>query len=263
LPVLLTTFSRNTKASQWRHQDPRETVHMLSSKLEDFLGKAFLVGISGWLLMYNCIGLVLQVKAPDRPDDFALILMARVVSLFFVAMVIALTLRRLPARSCARGWQPRAAAILGAVMLMLLIWLTPGTPPTGALIAANVLIVVGTLGSIYCLHFLGRSFAVLAAARELVTDGPYRHVRHPLYFAEGLTCMGIVISHWSWPAVLVGLAQLVVQFWRMQHEEAVLRAAFPEYEAYAQRVPMIVSLVRPAELGDLKDAEPVPTPAAI
>ncbi|MGL6043872.1 MAG: methyltransferase family protein [Sandaracinobacteroides sp.] len=236
---------------------------LISQKLEDFAGKAFLVGICSWLLVQHCVWLVAQLHAAERPDNFVLLAVSQVLSVLFVAMIIALTIRRLPARSNAAGLEPRAAAIAGTVLLMLLIWLPSGTPSTEALIAANVLIAVGTLGSIYCLHFLGRSFSMMASARELVTEGPYAHVRHPLYFAEALTCVGIVMAHGSWLAVLVGVAQLLVQFRRMQLEEKVLRDAFPDYEAYAARVPMIFALLRPADLSDLKGpaADTVPAQA--
>jgi protein-S-isoprenylcysteine O-methyltransferase Ste14 len=40
---------------------------------------------------------------------------------------------------------------------------------------------------------LGRSFSIMAEARRLVTSGVYRWVRHPLYLAEELAVIGIVL----------------------------------------------------------------------
>lgn len=213
---------------------------MISAKLEELLGKTLLLGVFGWTLIGQGKALAGQLMAPDRPDNFVLLLTAKVLSLLFVAMVIALTIRRLPPRQSAAGWEPRAAAIGGTFLLIVLIWLPMGTPSAAALVVANVLMLVGTAGSIWSLHYLGRSFAVLAAARALVTGGPYGIVRHPLYLTEAITMIGVVVMHWSWAAVLVGVAQMLLQYRRMQHEERILRDAFPEYEAYAERVPMVV-----------------------
>ena len=57
------------------------------------------------------------------------------------------------------------------------------------------MIVFGTLASVYCLYYLGRSFSIMACARELVTHGPYGVIRHPLYVAEAITVLGIIIAN--------------------------------------------------------------------
>lgn len=210
----------------------------LSPRMEDLLGKLLLLLAFGWAMLGQVKGLAASLHAAERPDTWGLTITSQLLSLFFVAMIIALTIRRLPARTSATGWEPRAAAIGGTFLLIVLVWLPMGTASAPVLVAANVLMAVGTLASLWCLHFLGRSFAVMASARELVTGGPYGLVRHPLYVAEAVTVLGVILAHWSLAAVLVGAAQFALQFRRMQHEERVLRAAFPEYEAYAARVPM-------------------------
>jgi protein-S-isoprenylcysteine O-methyltransferase Ste14 len=132
-------------------------------------------------------------------------------------------------------------AIAGTFALVLLAVLPPGGGGPMMKFAALVLMLVGTIFSIYCLHYLGRSFSIMASARELVTHGPYGVVRHPLYLAEGISTVGIVLLNWSVGAMLLGLAQMALQFRRMHNEEKVLRAAFP---VYAARVPMIVPGLR-------------------
>jgi protein-S-isoprenylcysteine O-methyltransferase Ste14 len=211
----------------------------LSPRAEDLLGKLLLLVAFGMALFSQVGALRALVLATERPDTWALKLSSQLLSLLFVGMIIALTIRRLPARTSASGWEPRAAAIGGTFLLIVLMWLPMGAASAPVLVTANVLMLVGTLGSLWCLHFLGRSFAVMASARELVTGGPYQLVRHPLYVAEAITVLGVVMAHWSLAAVLVGAAQFALQFRRMQHEERILREAFPEYDAYAQRVPMI------------------------
>ena len=87
---------------------------------------------------------------------------------------------------------------------------------------------------------LGRSFSVMAEARYLVTSGPYRFVRHPLYLAEELAVVGVFIQFASvWTALLLAL-QISFQLRRMHNEEAVLAATFPEYTAYQARTSRLI-----------------------
>ncbi len=209
----------------------------MSPQTEERIGKLLLLGAFGWLLIGKLRDVSLAIA---RHQSSPLAMTTQLLGLLFVTLVVVMTLRRLPARTSASGWAPRIDAILGTFLLILLAWAPPGDVPEAALALATALIVVGTAASIWCLHFLGRSFAVLAAARALVTRGPYGRVRHPLYLAEGITTIGIIVAHWSLPALAIGIAQFAFQFRRMQHEEAILRATFPEYADYARRVPMIM-----------------------
>jgi protein-S-isoprenylcysteine O-methyltransferase Ste14 len=44
---------------------------------------------------------------------------------------------------------------------------------------------------------LGRSFSVVPQARGLVRGGPYSFVRHPLYLAEEIALLGILLQFYS------------------------------------------------------------------
>jgi len=82
-----------------------------------------------------------------------------------------------------------------------------------------VLIITGASLSFAVLRWLGKSFSILAEARRLVTEGPYRVVRHPLYVCEGIATVGVmlqVISPW---ALLIVIAAWMVQYRRMINEE--------------------------------------------
>jgi protein-S-isoprenylcysteine O-methyltransferase Ste14 len=76
---------------------------------------------------------------------------------------------------------------------------------------------------------------MMAEARRLVTSGPYRFVRHPLYLAEELAIIGISMQFFSLSTALVLAVQIAFQLRRMYNEEAVLAESFPEYAAYQQR----------------------------
>jgi protein-S-isoprenylcysteine O-methyltransferase Ste14 len=81
----------------------------------------------------------------------------------------------------------------------------------------------------------------LAKNQALATAGPYAYVRNPLYLGTMLVAGGLAIASRS--AGLAGLFALVflcIYLPVMQLEEQHLRSLFPEYAAYAGRVPALV-----------------------
>jgi protein-S-isoprenylcysteine O-methyltransferase Ste14 len=76
---------------------------------------------------------------------------------------------------------------------------------------------------------------------RLITTGPYRIVRHPMYLASLLICAGIAITHNHWPnyAALAGFTLVVVVKARV--EERHLVGQFGEaYRDYRRRVKGLV-----------------------
>lgn len=212
---------------------------MNADKLEDIFGKALMLAIFAFVAVQNALGLVSKLPAEQISPFLALSALSQLFSLLFVGLVLWLTLSRLPPRQTASGIEPRVSAIAGTFLLFFLVYLPAGSAGFGVILLATVMILVGTLLSIYCLYYLGKSFSIMASARSLVSTGPYGIVRHPLYLAEAITVAGIVLAHWSPLAVLLGLSQMAFQVRRMFNEEAVLRSAFQEYGDYAARVPML------------------------
>lgn len=219
---------------------------MISERAEDLLGKGLLVFTFTYMSYEQFFAFAAVFAKHSRPEYWWLEVVARCVTLVFVAIVVVMTIRRLPARATAAGLEPRITAIAGTFILIFLAILPSAEAGIATRIVATTLVATGTILSIYCLHFLGRSFSVMATARELVTGGPYSRIRHPLYVAEAVTTLGIIMLNWSITAVALGLLQSVLQFRRMKYEESVLRSAFPEYETYAARVPMLIPRLRAA-----------------
>lgn len=221
----------------------------MNRKLEDNIGKTLMIIVFYVLTLLQIISIITLFKSPESVDRFWLVFISRSFSLIFLMMVVFFTIRRLPPKDSATGIEPRISSIIGTFALMALIVLPTGEVSDGFRILSTILIVTGTLLSIYCLRWLGRSFSIMATARKLVTGGPYGVVRHPLYLVEALTSIGVVISNWSIASVLVGVVHFAFQFRRMYNEEGVLRKTFPEYEQYAMQTPFIIPFSKRAPRG--------------
>jgi len=134
------------------------------------------------------------------------------------------------------------AAALIAQLAFLLIGLVAGSSGSGALlVAGDLMLGAGLLFAIASVAFLGRCFGVLPDVRGLVTRGPYRLVRHPLYLGELTAALGIVVGAQRWaPALAAWLVCLGLQLVRTKYEERSLRAEFPEYARYAARTKRLI-----------------------
>ena len=105
---------------------------------------------------------------------------------------------------------------------------------------STLLILFGSAAAVIALLQLGRSFSLMAEARQLVTSGPYRLVRHPLYLAEELAIIGISMQFFSLSTAFFLAVQIAFQLRRMHNEEAVLSETFPEYAAYRDKTARLI-----------------------
>lgn len=144
-----------------------------------------------------------------------------------------------PARRPSRDPVAFAACVVG--MFALVAIRTPEeSVSTGLVFAGDLVALVSAAWVLVSIVALGRCFGVLPEARGLVTRGPYRLVRHPLYLGELGTCAGLVIAAPSTWNLVVASAFAGAQGVRMHLEERALATEFPEYAVYRNRTPRLV-----------------------
>jgi protein-S-isoprenylcysteine O-methyltransferase Ste14 len=125
----------------------------------------------------------------------------------------------------------RLRVAAGFVLVAAFAWFSE---PTRASLAAGLPVAVAGL--------LLRAWAAghLAKNRELACSGPYAYTRNPLYLGTLLVAAGLTLAARSvWLGLVFTAVFLLVYLPVIELEQQHLRKLFPEYAAYAARVPML------------------------
>jgi protein-S-isoprenylcysteine O-methyltransferase Ste14 len=215
---------------------------LASTRSYDVVVRAVFIAWIVFLAVPSAHGVLVRVRGHPGAWDPALVaeLLARGSTLLFFVLAAWLVLIRIRPVGKAQGLQPRLAALAGSFLLLSVVLFPRNDLSIGLNLVSAGLLLLGHALAVYALARLGRSFSIMAEARRLVTDGPYALIRHPLYVAEEIAAIGLFIQHAAPATALLFTAHLVSQLQRMHHEEQVLRATFPEYEAYALRTPRLI-----------------------
>jgi protein-S-isoprenylcysteine O-methyltransferase len=111
---------------------------------------------------------------------------------------------------------------------------------------AIALCVAGFAFAIVARAYLGSNWSAQPALKEgheLVTSGPYRYVRHPIYTGILLALLGSVLPA-SAIFAAIWVAALVTFLVRIRIEEALMTRQFPDqYPDYKQRTKRLIPFV--------------------
>lgn len=145
-------------------------------------------------------------------------------------------------------WYYILSSLLFAVLLVLLWKPVPIILPSGWMIAldiiGSILLLAGLAGYQWGHITLGKMFtgssssdAPLFQDHNLITEGPYRISRHPMYFALQVATLGSLLLYRNW-AVVFCFASFIFLFIRARREEEALLLRYGgKWKEYAGRVP--------------------------
>lgn len=143
--------------------------------------------------------------------------------------------------------KPAAMKALSLAGLLLMLVGMLGLLGTRSLFARNaveIAVQVAAFGLMVWarLTFGSRSFHATADPTPggLVTTGPYRYVRHPIYTAICLFGWAGVVSNASGLAAALGVVLTAGAVVRMFCEERLVVERYPEYREYARRTKRMV-----------------------
>lgn len=188
-------------------------------------------------LAFTAIAVGLWRQAPE----FGVLILPGLIQELLIA--ISFLVRGRPSAG-APGWASRLVAYANSFLVMVFIlvaarvqpeWLRP-TPQPGLRTAGAVLWLAGAVLCLWPLWYLRRSFSLEPEARALVTSGPYRLARHPIYTVYLLINAGILLRHLTIPFAIVLAVWVALLLLRVRYEEGVLASAFPDYPEYRRRV---------------------------
>ena len=149
-------------------------------------------------------------------------------------LVLGIALTREPPRAQDRSPSSNVAVVVSYAypyaQVALLRW------GTGYVVWPTVGVILVTVAaglSFASLFALGRGFGLRPALRRLATTGPYRLVRHPIYFSYVVADLGYNITEWARGSVLVMLVGWASLVYRIQAEERILSqdSAWADYRA--------------------------------
>lgn len=131
----------------------------------------------------------------------------------------------------------RSLAIVTTFFLILLGLFAPSGPvlfrvPLTVEVAALATTLVGVALGVYAMATLGMNFSFWPEARRLVVCGPYRLVRHPIYFAEITMSAGALILNLRLTMVVGEFIVVVLVIVRIHVEERLLATTFPGFREF-------------------------------
>ncbi len=201
------------------------------------IGRLIVVPIFTFLMTLTFLVVCRDVRALFPMNTInSLLLIHHVLSLCFYASIIFVYLLRSAPSSTSRSHLTNFLAIIATFIPFTLPFLgEPALNKPEILLAANVIIIISIVLSIYALGSLGKSFSIIPQARKLIETGPYRVVRHPLYVSELIGAFGLVLAGLTFAKIAMFLLLVALQVYRAFQEEKLLAKVFPEYREYSSK----------------------------
>lgn len=183
----------------------------------------------GMWFMLLALGVAIKIGSSAN-DPWPSLLSSSCLAVFYVLLAL-LIITRPPAKAQANGLLPRIAAFVGTYMPWTIAFFgeTHQALPN---LASTVCVLIGMIMMLVTIRHLGRSFSLVPQARNVVQTGPYRWIKHPLYLAEEIAVLGVVLRNPTPLTAVLLVLHIGVQVCRIYYEEDLLRRNCPEYSDY-------------------------------
>jgi protein-S-isoprenylcysteine O-methyltransferase Ste14 len=143
------------------------------------------------------------------------------------------------------------AYVIGFVTYLLnptwMAWSAVGMPSMVRWIGTAPLL-FGAAFMVWGLHHIGRNITISISTKEdhtLVTTGPYRWVRHPLYSGGMVEAVGLCLLMANWFVALnAGLFWVLIAYRTPMEEKELIETFGDEYRQYVQRVGRFFPVLR-------------------
>lgn len=134
-----------------------------------------------------------------------------------------------------------AQALLFALVAVTAVLGGPWRVPT-SLAGALVLVITGAAVVVWTSRELGRALTPMPTPNGagLVARGPYRWVRHPMYAALVVICLGVAVGSGAVISYVAVVALAAFFAAKARREEAGLLVAYEGYAAYAAQTGRLV-----------------------
>ncbi len=205
----------------------RETMGVVMLALLLFLAAGTVDWIAGWAMVIITAGWVIAtaiVVIPHYPDLLA---------------------ERVGPRKGAKTWDTVVLSLYG--LMLMIVWIvagldqryswSSGIEPV-AQIGAMLLVIAGHALVVWATGVNAYFSQVVRIQTErghtVVSNGPYRYVRHPAYAGSVLLVLSAPIMLGSWWALLPGVMCAVLMIIRTTLEDKTLQAELPGYAEFTQ-----------------------------
>lgn len=134
--------------------------------------------------------------------------------------------------------------ILVSVQFICIYLLFHLTPVASVNIFSILLIACGSFIGVWAVYSMRKSTLRInpevSHVANLITDGPYHYLRHPMYTSVLLVCLGLLIVNMTLVKAVIYVILICDLIVKLQYEESMLMNHFENYKLYTKKTWRII-----------------------